>query len=233
MLTELWLEVRGQIGFPFWMCYDSKRPQKQCLSEVVFLKVLDHSLSGIALRRNKAMKNYTIPDAVVKFAKQNDISVRGHKIFWENPNFQTLGKIPLCYGVKESSSSKNKFYVNENLHFSFFEEKLGKNASQIFYSSAYHLDPRTTMVMNQYNTIEYSGDEAASPVKYIEKLEETKSYPGNASMLARIGLQSHFGSGQPNIAYMRVALDILGATGLPIWLAEVDVQKDPNQKLLK
>ncbi|KAK3038571.1 hypothetical protein RJ639_028022, partial [Escallonia herrerae] len=81
--------------------------------------------------------------------------------------------------------------VNENLHFSFFQDKL-----------------------------EYRGDEAASPKKYIEKLEETKSYPGNAGMLAGIGLQSHFGSGQPNIDYMRVVLDILGATGLPIWLTE-------------
>ncbi|KAK2991715.1 hypothetical protein RJ640_001218, partial [Escallonia rubra] len=108
---------------------------------------------------------------------------------------------------------------------------LGKNASEIFYSSAYHLDPRTTMFMNEYNTIEYSGDEAASLEKYIEKLKETKSYPRNAGMLAGIGLQSHFNSGQPNIAYMRVALDILGATGLSIWLTEVDVQNNPNQSL--
>ncbi|KAK2974753.1 hypothetical protein RJ640_010013 [Escallonia rubra] len=59
--------------------------------------------------------------------------------------------------------------VNENLHFSFFEDKLGKNASEIFYSSAYHLDPRMTMFMNEYNTIEYSGDEAAS----LEKAHRT------------------------------------------------------------
>ncbi|KAK3015074.1 hypothetical protein RJ639_007461, partial [Escallonia herrerae] len=112
--------------------------------------------------------------------------------------------------------------VNENLHFSFFEDKLGKNVSEIFFSMAYHLDPRTTMFMNEYNTIEYSGDDAVSPEKYIEKLEGTKSYLGNAGMLAAIGLQSHFGSGQPNIAYMRVALDILGAIGFSIWLTEGD-----------
>jgi hypothetical protein len=30
---------------------------------------------------------------------------------------------------------------------------------------------------------------------------------------------------------MRSCLDILGSTGLPIWLTEVDVGKDPNQVL--
>ncbi|KAK3035724.1 hypothetical protein RJ639_033426 [Escallonia herrerae] len=188
-------------------------------------------------------ENYTIPDAMVKFAKQNDISVRGHNIFWDNPEFQpqwvkALSAMELKKAAAERINSVVSRYrgkliawdvVNENLHFSFFEDKLDKNASEIFYSTAYHLDPRTTMFLNEYNTIEYSGDETASPEKYIEKLEKIKSYPGNAGMLAGIGLQSHFGSGQPNIAYMRVALDILGATGLPIWLTEVDVQKDPNQ----
>ncbi|KAK3011920.1 hypothetical protein RJ639_010498 [Escallonia herrerae] len=188
-------------------------------------------------------ENYTIPDAMVKFAKQSDISVRGHNIFCENPDFQpqwvkSLSPMELKIAAAERINSVVSRYrgeliawdvVNENLHFSFFEDKLGKNASEVFYSTAYHFDPRKTMFMNEYNTIEYSGDEAASPEKYIEKLEEIKSYPGNVGMLAEIGLQSHFGSGQPNIAYMRVALDILGATGLPSWLTEVDVQKDPNQ----
>ncbi|PQQ01663.1 uncharacterized protein Pyn_11910 [Prunus yedoensis var. nudiflora] len=63
----------------------------------------------------------------------------------------------------------------------------------------------------------------------MKKLEEILSYPGNANLSAGIGLQGHFGSGQPNLAYMRSVLDMLGATGLPIWLTEVDVGKGPNQ----
>ncbi|KAK2975784.1 hypothetical protein RJ640_014607 [Escallonia rubra] len=194
-------------------------------------------------RTEQGHENFSIPDAMVNFAKQNNISVRGHDIFWESPNFQPQWVKSLCaMHLKQAAAQRINSVVsrykgeliawdvvNENLHFSFFEDKLGKNASEIFYSSAYHLDPRTTMFMNEYNTIEYSGDEAASLEKYIEKLKETKSYPRNAGMLAGIGLQSHFNSGQPNIAYMRVALDILGATGLSIWLTEVDVQNNPNQ----
>jgi GH35 family endo-1,4-beta-xylanase len=87
------------------------------------------------------------------------------------------------------------------------------------------------MFLNEYNTIEYSSDEKANPFNYKTKLDEILSYPGNQGISAGIGLQGHFGSGQPNLAYMRSCLDILGSTGLPIWLTEVDVGKDPNQVL--
>ena len=119
--------------------------------------------------------------------------------------------------------------MNENLHFSFFEDKLGKNASAEFYNRAQQLDPKTTMFLNEYNTIEYGGDKVASPENYLKKLQDILSFPGNANLSIGIGLQGHFSSGQPNIAYMRSALDILGATKFPIWLTEVDVDKDPNQ----
>ncbi|KAG2238089.1 hypothetical protein Bca52824_092662 [Brassica carinata] len=39
-------------------------------------------------------------------------------------------------------------------------------------------------------------------------------------------VESHFNT--PNIPYMRSALDTRAATGLPIWLTEVDVQAPPN-----
>ena len=119
--------------------------------------------------------------------------------------------------------------VNENLHFRYYEDKLGENASSEFYNTAQKLDPQTTMFLNEYNTIEYSDDEYANPIKYQEKVKEILSYPGNANLSLGIGLQGHFSSGQPNIAYMRSVLDILGTLGLPIWLTEVDVGKDPNQ----
>ncbi|XP_016650434.1 PREDICTED: LOW QUALITY PROTEIN: endo-1,4-beta-xylanase F1-like [Prunus mume] len=119
--------------------------------------------------------------------------------------------------------------VNENLHFRFFEDNLGENASVAFYSTAQQLDPGTIMFLNEYNTIEYPLDQEASAANYTKKLQEILSYPGNANLSARIGLQGHFGSSPPNLAYMRSTLDMLGATRFPVWLTEVDVQKGPNQ----
>ncbi|XP_011002036.1 PREDICTED: uncharacterized protein LOC105109135 isoform X1 [Populus euphratica] len=191
----------------------------------------------------QGQENYTVADAMVRFAQQNGISIRGHNIFWDNPVYQphwvkNLTSEELQKAAAQRIKSVVSRYagqliawdvMNENLHFSFFEDKLGKNASAEYYARAYQLDPDTTMFLNEYNTIEYSGDETANPFNYKTKLDEILSYPGNQGIPAGIGLQGHFGSGQPNLAYMRSCLDILGSTGLPIWLTEVDVGKDPNQ----
>ncbi|KAJ6692387.1 GLYCOSYL HYDROLASE [Salix purpurea] len=191
----------------------------------------------------QGQENYTVADAMVSFAQKNSISIRGHNIFWDNPKYQpewvkNLTSDELRKAAEQRIESVVSRYagqliawdaMNENLHFNFFEDKLGKNATAEYYARAYQLDPDTTMFLNEYNTIEDCRDEKANPFNYMTKLDEILSYPGNQGISAGIGLQGHFGSGQPNLAYMRSSLDILGSTGLPIWLTEVDVGKDPNQ----
>ncbi|BFG42073.1 hypothetical protein CerSpe_283470 [Prunus speciosa] len=191
----------------------------------------------------QGLENYTIADNMVKFAQQNGISIRGHNVFWDDPKYQpdwvnSLSPEELRTAAAKRINSVVCRYrgqliawdvMNENLHFRFFEDNLGENASAESYSIAQQLDPDTVMFMNEYNTIEYSEDKNSSAANYKKKLEEILSYPGNANLSAGIGLQGHFGSGQPNLAYMRSVLDMLGATGLPIWLTEVDVGKGPNQ----
>ncbi|XVF44978.1 hypothetical protein PTKIN_Ptkin02bG0168100 [Pterospermum kingtungense] len=202
-----------------------------------------NEMKWYSTEKRQGEENYTISDAMVKFAKQNGISIRGHNILWDNPRMQPqwvkdLPPEELQKAATQRLKSVVSRYagqligwdvVNENLHLSFFEDKLGENASSAFYSMAYHLDPNTTLFMNEYNTIEHCEDQAATASKYKKKLEEILSFPGNAGLKAAIGLEGHFSAGQPNIAYMRSALDILGTMGLPIWLTEVDVRKGPNQ----
>ncbi|XP_062106871.1 endo-1,4-beta-xylanase 5-like [Humulus lupulus] len=188
-------------------------------------------------------ENYTTADAMVEFAQKHGISIRGHNIFWDNPIYQPywvhslsldeLRKAAARRIVSVVSKYRGKLIhwdvMNENLHFSFYEDKLGKTASAEYYKRAQQLDPQTTMFLNEYNTIEYSGDNAVTPAKYLKKIEEILSYPGNANLKLGIGLQGHFTSNQPNIAYMRSALDTLGSAKFPIWLTEVSVDNTPNQ----
>lgn len=119
--------------------------------------------------------------------------------------------------------------VNENMHFSYFEDKLGKDASAKFYNEAHNLDPGTKMFLNEFNTIEYPGDKEANPVNYKKKIDEILAYPGNKNIPLGIGLQGHFVRDAPNIPYIRSAFDSLGSTGFPIWLTEIDVTETPNQ----
>ncbi|XP_057427478.1 endo-1,4-beta-xylanase 5-like [Lotus japonicus] len=192
----------------------------------------------------KGQENYTTPDAMMSLAKNNGISVRGHNIFWDDPKQQpqwvkSLSPEELRKAAAKRINSVASRYsgeliawdvVNENLHFNFFEGNLGENASAAYYSTAHHLDPNTRMFLNEFNTIEYSGDVAASPTNYIKKIQQILQFPGSAGIPLAIGLQCHFASGQPNLAYMRAGLDLLGATGFPIWLTETSIDPQPHQE---
>ncbi|KAG4998439.1 hypothetical protein JHK82_029231 [Glycine max] len=191
-----------------------------------------NEMKWYSTEKKQGEENYTIADAMLKFTKENGISVRGHNIFWDNPKLQpewvkNLSPEKLGEAAAERMKSVVSRYkgeliawdvMNENLHFHFYEDKFGENASAAAYATAYELDQEPKLFLNEFNTIEYSGDEASSPAKYIKKLQEILSFPGVSGMSAAIGLQGHFASGQPNLAYMRSGLDLLATTGLPIWL---------------
>ncbi|KAG8368640.1 hypothetical protein BUALT_Bualt15G0066600 [Buddleja alternifolia] len=66
------------------------------------------------------------------------------------------------------------------------------------------------------------------PSKYVEKIKETKAFPGNEHMVLRIGLQGHINL-KPNVSYIRPVFDVLGATKMPIWLTELDTKRGLGQ----
>ncbi|XP_021837830.1 endo-1,4-beta-xylanase 5-like [Spinacia oleracea] len=197
----------------------------------------------------RGQEDYTIPDAMLQFCEQKKIDVRGHNIIWDDPTFQPtwINGETSPQELKDAAEKRMKSVVsrykgrlihwdvvNENLHFSFYENKLGENVSAEFYARAYELDQKPVLFMNEYNTIEFSRDEYSIPAKYARKLKNTISYyeeksGGNETLPMGIGVQSRFGPGQPNIAYMRAGMDYLASMGFPLWLTELFVDKGENQ----
>ncbi|KAL9174517.1 hypothetical protein ABFS82_02G057300 [Erythranthe guttata] len=188
------------------------------------------------------MENYTVTDAMVSFFRQNGIAVRGHAVHWDATNvnqywvkllaprdifraaMRRVGSI-----VSRYSGSVNGWDVmNENMHNSFFEEKLGANASAMFYQIVRAMDPQTPLFLNEYNVLEYPMDLKVIPWKYVEKIREIRAFTGNENMPLSIGIQGHFLL-KPNVSHIRASFDILGATGMPIWLTELDFRRGPNQ----
>ncbi|KAH7518117.1 hypothetical protein FEM48_Zijuj09G0136500 [Ziziphus jujuba var. spinosa] len=247
-LTEAEVTIKQtKSGFPFgcgmnFHILHSTDYQKWFSSRFKFT-TFTNEMKWYSTEKEPGQENYTVADAMVEFAQQNGISIRGHNIFWDNPKYQpswvkSLSPDQLRKAAAKRINSVVPRYkgeliawdvMNENLHFSFYEDNLGQNASAEYYSIAQRLDPNAIMFLNEYNTIDHSGDETASPANYMKKVQEILSFPGNENLSLGIGLQGHFGSFQPNIAYMRSALDMLGTTGLPIWLTEVDLDKIQNQ----
>lgn len=187
--------------------------------------------------------DYTVSDAMLVFAKRNRISVRGHNVFWEDPRYQpwwitSLRRKKLAVAAFNRVFSLMSRYkgqliswdvVNENLHFDFYERRVARTASEIFHNWAKKADGETTLFMNEFNTIETSTDPAASAAKYVRKLREIQRFPGNENVRWGLGVEGHFSNSKPNLAYMRASIDTLAATGLPIWITELDVSSGPKQ----
>ncbi|KAL4181541.1 hypothetical protein AMTRI_Chr12g237850 [Amborella trichopoda] len=186
-------------------------------------------------------ENYSVADAMFAFTRQHGIPVRGHNIFWDDPKYQPSWVPQLnpdqlrVAAEKRLNSVVNKYkgqviawdVMNENLHFHFYEDRLGSNITDQYFQKVGQIDEKATLFMNDYNTLEQSEDHDSTPDKYIGKLKEIQAFLGNNRVPLGIGLESHFQ--KPNMPYVRATLDLLGATGLPVWITELDVTPDPNQ----
>ncbi|CAN6305434.1 unnamed protein product [Urochloa humidicola] len=186
-------------------------------------------------------ENYRVADDMLKVMQKHGIKIRGHNVFWDDQNSQMKWVMPLNLAQLKAAMQKrlksvvSRYagkvihwdVVNENLHFNFFESKLGPTASAQIYNQIGQLDRNAILFMNEFNTLEQPGDPNPTPAKYVAKMNQIKSYLGNGGLKLGVGLESHFTT--PNIPYMRGALDMLAKLKMPMWLTEVDVVKSPNQ----
>lgn len=196
--------------------------------------VFENELKWNATEPNPGQVNYTIPDQMLEFIRSNQITVRGHNIFWEDPKFipgwvQNLMGHDLESAVQSRIQSLLKKYKeefihwdvnNEMLHFDFYEDRLSQNATLQFFDAAHQADPLATLFMNEFNVVETCSDINSTVDTYVSRMRELQR--GGVSMDG-IGLQGHFDV--PNAPLMRGIIDKLATLGLPIWLTEVDISK--------
>ncbi|KAJ4962579.1 hypothetical protein NE237_022518 [Protea cynaroides] len=202
--------------------------------------VFENELKWYATEPERGNINYTIADQMFEFIRANQIAVRGHNIFWEDPRYtpawvRNLSSEELRLAVElRIQTLMNKYkrefihwdVSNELLHFDFYEKQLGRNATLHFFKIAHQSDPLATLFINDFNVVETCEDDANSTVDdYISRLRELQK--AGASM-AGIGLEGHFKV--PNIPLMRAVLDKLATLGLPIWLTEIDISNTMDKQ---
>ncbi|XAR52931.1 Endo-1,4-beta-xylanase [Bertholletia excelsa] len=200
--------------------------------------VFENEMKWYSTEQTQGREDYSVADAMLNFAKNNGMTVRGHSVLWDDPSYQvswvpSLSNPNLQAAVdKHINSVVNRYkgqliawdVENENVHFNFFESRLGPDAGADFYNHVHEIDGGTMLFLNEFNTIEEPSDAAVTPPKYLAKIKNIQSkYNGPLA----VGLQGHFKT--PNIPYMRSAIDQMASAGLPIWLTEVDVAAGNNQ----
>ncbi|KAM3695580.1 hypothetical protein ACJW31_07G143600 [Castanea mollissima] len=201
--------------------------------------VFENELKWYATEPDQGQVNYTIADNMLEFVRANQIIARGHNIFWEDPKYTPQWVRDLAGPELQSAvnsriqSLMNKYkeefihwdVSNEMLHFDFYEQRLGPNATLHFYEIAHMSDPLATLFLNEFNVVETCSDVNSTVDTYISRMRELER--GGVSMDG-IGLESHFTI--PNPPLMRAILDKLATLGLPIWLTEVDISNTLGQE---
>lgn len=201
--------------------------------------VFENELKWYATEPKPGEVNYTVPDQMLEFVRANGIAARGHNIFWEDPVYnpawvRNLSRSQLQAAVISRIQSLMSKYKeefihwdvsNEMLHFDFYEDKLGPNATLEFFEIAHQADPLSTLFMNDFNVVETCVDVNSTVDSYILRLKQLEK--GGARMDG-IGLEGHFSV--PNLPLMRAVLDKLSTLGLPIWLTEIDISKKIDKK---
>ncbi|KAL7125216.1 hypothetical protein ABFS83_14G102300 [Erythranthe nasuta] len=205
--------------------------------------VFENEMKWYANEIERGVENYTICDAMVRLAQSHGVAIRGHNVFWDHGNLQpewvpALSSDELRVAAdKRIKSVMNRYkgqlihwdVMNENLHWNFFETKLGPNASNVYYEMANKLDGKALPFLNEYNTVEHAGDvyDKATPSKYLQRIWQMRKMGYNGPL--GIGLQAHFSTA--NLPYVRSTIDQLASAKLPIWITELDVKSVPNQAL--
>ncbi|KAL0348486.1 UNVERIFIED_CONTAM: Endo-1,4-beta-xylanase 5 [Sesamum angustifolium] len=193
-------------------------------------------LHGAAVRVEQVSKDFPFGSAIAKtiigneeyqkwFVERFNAAVFENELKWdatEHIQGQRPGIGRQLQNTKPDEQYKQEFVhwdvSNEMLHFDFYEERLGADATLKFFKTAHEADPLATLFMNEFNVVETCEDVDSTVDAYVSRMRALKL--GGVSMDG-IGLQGHFDA--PNSPLMWGILDKLATLGLPIWLTEVDI----------
>lgn len=201
--------------------------------------VFENELKWNATEFTQGQLNYSSADQMLEFVRSNQMIVRGHNIFWENPNFIPKWVLNLTTpDLKAAVDSRIQGLMqryrgefihwdvsNEMLHFDFYEERLGPNATLQFFKAAHEADPLATLFMNEFNVVETCTDPDSTVDAYVARMRELRQA---GVRMDGVGLQGHFDV--PNPPLIRGVIDKLATLGLPIWLTEVDISSKFDKK---
>jgi endo-1,4-beta-xylanase len=177
---------------------------------------------------------YTTADAITNFCYTNDITLRGHCIFWAVDStvqrwVTNLSNANLLIALTNRLNSavnhfKNTFVHwdvnNEMLHGNYYGNRLGNWVNPWMFQYAHLLDSNAVLFVNDYNVV--SGNETDAYKQQIQNL-----LASNAPVQG-IGAQGHFGSTVDPVT-TEIRIDSLGQLGLPLWFTEYDsVNADEN-----
>ena len=187
----------------------------------------------------QGVEDYTHADLAVSFAKEHAIPLRGHAVFWPNPNFvpswlADLEPEQCLEEIDQRLQSVVPRFVddlvswdvcNEMLDFSFFSDKLGPEIRPYFFQQTREFAPEVPLFANE-GLATFKSEQKA--VRYRQLVESLES---DGAEVNGIGLQTHFFESNVSAKALEISLAQLEPLGKKIMLSEFDiVNPDSNER---
>ena len=199
---------------------------KQVFLENFNTAVTENALKWHAMEVRKGEVDYAIVEAMLEWAKQHDVPLRGHNVFWGIPNrvqpwLKEMDDAALRETLKARALDVARRYRgrfaeydlnNEMLHANYYEERLGPDITRDMAAWMRQEDPRAVLYLNDYDIL--TGRRLEDYVVHIRKFLDQGVPVGG------IGVQGHLHGDSFDPTALQRALDQLAQFKLPIKVTE-------------
>ena len=182
---------------PFADAGEAGRQYRQFILDHFSGLVCENEMKWYATEAERGREDYAPADALLAFAEQNGLAMRGHCIFWEKhehvqPWLATLDRTELRVAMKRRLAIVRRYagrlaawdVNNEILDGSFYRERLGADANAWMFKEAAELDPGTPLFVNEYGIL----GEQEKVERYLALVRDLRA---SGAPVGGIGIQSH------------------------------------------
>jgi len=188
--------------------------------------VIEAAFKWHEMEPERGKVNYATVDAIMAWAAQEGIPVRGHCIFWGVPNrvqswLKDLGDPEMRLAIQQRARSIGARYRdqfaeydlnNEMIHANYYEQRLGPEFIKQMALWVKDGDPNARLFVNDYDIL--TGNRLGDYVKHIRRLLDL------GVPIAGIGVQGHLHGDSFDPIALQKALDELAQFHLPIRVTE-------------
>jgi endo-1,4-beta-xylanase len=183
---------------PFADSGEDGRHYRQFILDHLNALVCENEMKWYATEVERGHEDYAPADAMLAFAEQNGLQMRGHCLFWEKEEFaqpwlKALDPAGLRAAVERRLVSAVGRYAgrlvswdvnNEVLDGDFYRQRMGPDATAWMFRGAARLDPKAALFVNEYGILA----DAEKTERYIEFIRDLRA---RGAQVGGIGVQSH------------------------------------------
>ena len=197
--------------------------------------VMENASKWYANEPSEDYVTYSDADNIYSFCSTNNITMRGHCVFWAAEGMvqdwvKALSIPELQLAVEDRLDSAVNHFKGKFLHWdinnemcdnSYFADRLGYSIRLWMFQAAYAIDPNCLLFLNDYNVINWGSN--LSDYKQMAYDLAAQGAP-----IHGLGVQCHMTTGF-NPATVKARFDSVAEVNLPIWVTEFDIsQPDVN-----